>query len=113
MVNAFSIPHAMLIIVAQTAVKDSNFSWCQQLQEQDIVLHVQQLTIVFNVMKKMLILVQFVIMVFMSKLMDNVLHVIQIVLIVKVVIFVQDVNLDGLFWRIILRGCVWLVKDLA
>ena len=113
MVNASSTPHAMLIIVAQTVVKDSNFSWCQQLQEQDIVLHAQLSTIVFNVMRKILILVQFVIMVFMSKLMDNVLHVIQIVLIVKVVIFVQDVNLGGLFWRIILRGCVWLVKDLV
>ena len=36
-------------------------------QEQDIVLHVQLSTIVYNVMKKMLILVQFVIMVSMSK----------------------------------------------
>ena len=113
MVNVSSTLHVMLTIVAQIAGKDLNSSWCQQLQEQDFVLHVQLSIIVFNVMKKILILVQFVIMVSMSKLMDNVLHVIRTVLIVKVVIFVQDVNLDGLFWKIILRECVWLVRDLA
>ena len=103
----------MQITVAQTAVKDSNSSWCQQQQEQDFASHVQPSTIVLNAMRRMLTLVQFVTMVSLSKLMDNVLHAILIVLTAKVVIFVLDANLDGPFWRIILRGCVWLVRDLA
>ena len=94
-------------------VRDSITFWFLVLQDREIVQYVQLSIIVFNVIRKIHILVQFVRIVFMFKLMDNVELVIQIVLHVKVQRFVLHVNLDGLFWRILLKEFVWLVKDLV
>ena len=68
--------------------------------------YVQLLITVFNAMKRILILVQFVRIVTLSKLTVNVVLATLIVLTVKVTKFVLDVNLDGLLWRIILKEFV-------